>query len=225
MNSCGTMMTGAGSGTEGTTQTGGETTTNDAISVLGSILGNVLGLNKLTEADLYGTWKYSQPGCAFTTEQLLQKAGGEVVAADIKTKVKPYYDKAGVSSSNTQITFTEDGKFSANIAGKQFSGTYTYDEASGEVHDADGTLKGTIGKDFVEVSGIGKVSILGEKGGLSLDGTTTIGRATTYDCTIYGTQMGSLSQNEPRELVAFFFLSECAADKKSTLAELRGAHD
>ena len=107
------------------------TVTND--ETIGNVITSVLGLTKVTQRDILGTWKYYQPGCAFTSEQLLKKAGGEVVAAEIKTKVKPYYDKAGVSSSNTQITFSEDGKFSAIVAGRQFSGTYTYDEASAKI--------------------------------------------------------------------------------------------
>ena len=100
---------------------------------IGNVITSVLGLTKVTQQDIIGKWTYYQPGCAFTTEQLLQKAGGEVVAADIKTRVKPYYDKVGVSSANTQLTFTEDGKFSAVVAGKQFSGTYTYDEATAKI--------------------------------------------------------------------------------------------
>ena len=56
-----------------------------------------------------------------------------MVAAEIKSKVKPYYDKVGVSSSNTQVSFGEDGRFSAVIAGKQFSGTYTYDEKQSKI--------------------------------------------------------------------------------------------
>ena len=93
----------------------------------------MLGLTKVTQRDNIGTWSYYQPGCAFTSEQLLKKAGGEVVAAEIKSKVKPYYDKVGVNSSNTQVSFGEDGRFSAVIAGKQFSGTYTYDEKQSKI--------------------------------------------------------------------------------------------
>ena len=66
---CGTMATGTDSSQTNTgnnPQTG--INTGDAVSILESILGNVLGLNKLTEADLYGIWKYSQPGCAFTSD-------------------------------------------------------------------------------------------------------------------------------------------------------------
>ncbi len=100
---------------------------------IGNVITSVLGLTKVSQRDILGTWTYYQPGCAFTTEQLLKKAGGEVVAAEIKTKVRPYYDKAGVSAANTKVSFSEDGKFSAVIAGKQFSGTYTYDEAQSKI--------------------------------------------------------------------------------------------
>ena len=100
---------------------------------IGNVITSVLGLTKVSQRDILGTWTYYQPGCAFTTEQLLKKAGGEVVAAEIKTKVRPYYDKAGVSATNTKVNFSEDGKFNAVIAGKQFSGTYTYDEAQSKI--------------------------------------------------------------------------------------------
>ena len=124
------VLSGCMSGQSGLSGILGTVTNGETI---GNVITSVLGLTKVTQRDILGTWKYYQPGCAFTSEQLLKKAGGEVVAAEIKTKVKPYYDKAGVSSSNTQITFSEDGKFSAIVAGKQFSGTYTYDEASAKI--------------------------------------------------------------------------------------------
>lgn len=100
---------------------------------IGNVITSVLGLTKVTQRDIIGNWSYYQPGCAFTTEQLLKKAGGEVVAAEIKSKVKPYYDKMGVKSSNTQVSFGEDGRFSAIISGNKFSGTYTYDEAQSKI--------------------------------------------------------------------------------------------
>lgn len=124
------VLSGCMSGQSGLSGILGTVTNGETI---GNVITSVLGLTKVTQRDILGTWKYYQPGCAFTSEQLLKKAGGEVVAAEIKTKVKPYYDKAGVSSSNTQITFSEDGKFSAIVAGRQFGGTYTYDEASAKI--------------------------------------------------------------------------------------------
>ena len=52
----------------------------DGASVLGNVLGSVLGLNKVTQENLVGTWRYAGPGCAFTSDNLLAKAGGEVAS-------------------------------------------------------------------------------------------------------------------------------------------------
>lgn len=97
---------------------------------VGNLLTSVLGLDKVTRQQLIGTWRYSQPGCAFTSQDLLSKAGGEVVASQIKQKLLTAYQGAGLSSTNTQMTFNNDGTFTATIAGKNISGKYTYDEAN-----------------------------------------------------------------------------------------------
>ena len=94
---------------------------------------SVIGLDKVSAANLIGAWSYNGPGCAFTSKNLLAKAGGEVAAAQIEEKVKPYYDQVGISASNTQITFNQDGTFSSKIAGTNFSGTYTFDESSQQI--------------------------------------------------------------------------------------------
>ena len=110
-------------------------------SVLGSILGgtlgnvitSVIGAQKVTRENLIGAWRYSGPGAAFTSDQLLAKAGGEVAAAKIKEKALPYFQQLGFSSSNTHITFNEDGTFAASIDGKPMSGQWTFDEQSYKV--------------------------------------------------------------------------------------------
>ena len=101
-------------------------------SVINAIT-SVIGLDKVSAQNLIGTWTYNGPGCAFTSENLLAKAGGEVAAAQIEEKVKPYYQQVGISASNTLITFNQDGTFSSKIAGTNFSGTYTFDEASQQI--------------------------------------------------------------------------------------------
>ena len=63
-------------------------------------------------------------------EILLAKAGGEVVAGQIKTKVLPYYQQIGISAQNTYITINQDGTYSASFRGTPMSGRWTYDEAS-----------------------------------------------------------------------------------------------
>jgi hypothetical protein len=83
---------------------------------------------------MVGTWHYDSPGCAFTSENLLAKAGGEVAAAQIRTKVQPYYQQIGISGSNTSITFNEDGTYSAQFRGTPMSGKWTFDEKTYKVN-------------------------------------------------------------------------------------------
>jgi hypothetical protein len=101
---------------------------------LGNMLQSVLGLDKMTQADIIGTWTFSQPGCAFTSQELLAQAGGEMMAQTIKTKLSSTYQKVGINSGNTQITFKEDGTFASTIAGQNFSGKYTFDAENYKVN-------------------------------------------------------------------------------------------
>ena len=129
---CGCGVNGIGSGV----LSGGQNTnaTANTGATIGNILQSVLGGNaKLTQQQLIGTWTYTRPGCAFTSEKLLAQAGGEVVASEIKTKLQPSYQKVGITSSNTQVTFNQDGTFSAKIAGKSWSGKYTFDAANSKI--------------------------------------------------------------------------------------------
>ena len=57
---------------------------------------SVIGLDKVSAKGLIGTWTYLRPGCAFTSKNLLAKAGGEIAAAQIEEKVLPYYQQVGI---------------------------------------------------------------------------------------------------------------------------------
>ena len=118
---------------------GGTGTGNNAGNILGSILGaatnantignilyDVIGYNKLSQADLIGNWQYYQPGCAFTTENLLAKAGGHVAATKAKEDLAPTYQKLGITSANTYFQFAENGQFAGKIDGQPLSGTFTF---------------------------------------------------------------------------------------------------
>lgn len=137
------MVSGCGFGTgQQIGATSGSTTTSNSGSVLGGVLSNmgtsglgnvlssVLGLDKLTLSQIQGTWRYSQPGCAFTSQDLLAKAGGEVVASEIKNKLQAHFQTIGITSANTSLVLNKDKTFTATIAGKKFSGNYTFDEST-----------------------------------------------------------------------------------------------
>ena len=98
-------------------------------SIINGILNNVIGSGTFSQQDLCAhTWKYSKPGCAFTSENLLAKAGGEIAANKVEEKLGEYYSKFGFSGSNTYFTFKTDGTFAAKIDGKSWQGNYTFDE-------------------------------------------------------------------------------------------------
>ena len=106
---------------------GGGTTTGS--SIINGILNNVIGSATFSQAELCAhTWKYSKPGCAFTSENLLAKAGGEIAASKVEEDLSKYYSKFGFSKSNTYFTFKTDSTFAAKIDGKSWNGTYTFDE-------------------------------------------------------------------------------------------------
>ena len=134
---CSLLLSACGgiSGLAGTDATTSATTSSSTSTgnVLGNILSSVIGLDKLTQKSLIKTWKYNGPGCAFTSENLLAKAGGEIAASKIEEKLSSQYSKLGLSASNTYIEFKEDGTFAAQIKGKSWNGTYTFNEKDGAI--------------------------------------------------------------------------------------------
>lgn len=110
---------------------GGNSNSSSSVgsSIINGILNNVIGSGTFSKQDLCAhTWKYSKPGCAFTSENLLAQAGGEIAANKVEEKLSEYYSKFGFSSSNTYFTFKTDGTFAAKIDGKSWQGNYTFDE-------------------------------------------------------------------------------------------------
>ena len=106
---------------------------SDKTSLLGNILGsvadNIIGSTTFTKSQLCAsTWRYSNPGCAFTSQNFLAKAGGEVASKKIESQLDTYYKKAGFSSSNTYFKFNTDGTFESKVDGKAWKGKYTFNE-------------------------------------------------------------------------------------------------
>ena len=125
--SAGSVVAGVLGGLLGGGTTAGSSSTGS--SIINGILNNVIGSATFSQADLCAhTWKYSKPGCAFTSENLLAKAGGEIAANKIEEDLSKYYNKFGFSNSNTYFAFKTDGTFAAKIDGKSWNGTYTFDE-------------------------------------------------------------------------------------------------
>ena len=94
----------------------------------------VIGNTRLNQTELVGTWVYAQPGCAFTSQNLLAKAGGAAAANQVKQKLSSSYSSLGFASNNTGFAFDKNGNFEAVLNGLPLNGTYTFDPSTGKLN-------------------------------------------------------------------------------------------
>ncbi len=130
-----------------TTGNTGSSTGNVLGTLLGSILSSVLlGGSTYDQAGLLGSWNYSAPGAAFTTEKALTKAGGTAAVSNLTTSLASNYSNIGINRSNTSFSFLSGNLFSAKVNGIPFSGTYAYNPQNGEIalKTATETIKGNV---------------------------------------------------------------------------------
>ena len=128
-----------GMGTTSTANSSNDVLTN----VLGAVLSNVLFGN---QAGILGTWNYSAPSTAFTTEKTLTNAGGNAAVANMNSSLASNYNNIGINRSNTSFSFLAGNKFSAKVNGIPFSGTYVYNSQNGEISlkTSTETIKGNV---------------------------------------------------------------------------------
>ncbi len=117
-------------------------------SVLGSVLGQVLLGGMINQSGILGSWNYTAPRAAFTTQQALTKAGGSATIANMASSLASNYNNIGINSNNTSFSFLAGNKFSAKVNGIPFNGTYAYNPQSGEItlKTATETIKGNVTK-------------------------------------------------------------------------------
>ena len=134
-----TTLSSCGLGTAASALLGGQTDAaagNIAQNVVGALtsgntinnlLSTFLGGVPINEESLYGTWTYQGVDVAFESENLLAKAGGAVAAGTVEQKIDEQLQKFGIKPGSVKFTFNKDHTFTANLGGKNISGTYTFD--------------------------------------------------------------------------------------------------
>ena len=126
---------------------GTTSTTNSSSDVLGSVLGAVLS-NVLFggQSGILGSWYYSAPSTAFTTQKTLTNAGGNATVSNINSSLASNYNNIGINRSNTSFSFLNGNTFSAKVNGIPFGGTYVYNPQNGEItlKTSTETLKGNV---------------------------------------------------------------------------------
>lgn len=92
-------------------------------STLTNALGNLLSTDKIDVSALEGNWTYAAPAVAFTSDNLLKKAGGAASAAMITGKLEPFYKKAGIDKMT--LTIDAQGNFTMKVKNLPLKGTIT----------------------------------------------------------------------------------------------------
>ena len=212
LSSCGSLGGMLGSNTTNTTNTG---TGNVLGGLLGSILlggtnsgllgsvvsngmglgfvDNVVGHSKIDKTALIGTWVYAEPGCAFTSQNVLANAGGDAAATQVKQKLGSAFTTLGIKTENTGFAFDQNGNFEAVVKGVPFNGTYSFDPSNGKLN-----LKSTVGTfpAFVTPTAKGIAITLDSKNlvnvlqSLKLSGNNALSSISTLGSTYSGVSLG-----------------------------------
>ncbi len=88
-------------------------------------------INTVEAKELVGTWLFQGSACQFKSDELLQKAGGVVLAEGIEKKLNDAYSKAGITSGKFSYTFNADSTFTSQSGKRKMKGTYSYNPSDG----------------------------------------------------------------------------------------------
>lgn len=95
----------------------------DTKETVGNLLEGVFSSSNLSVQDLQGNWLATGPAVAFQGDNFLKQAGGKAAGAAIETKLKPYYQKYGLTGA--ALIIDNAGNFQLRIKKLALKGTVT----------------------------------------------------------------------------------------------------
>lgn len=95
--------------------------------VLGNILASVTGSVTTTQANLVGSWTYTEPSVQFESDNLLTQAGGSAAAAKVENQLVSIYKMVGITPGKLTFNFAKDGTVTYTIGSRTNTGTYVFD--------------------------------------------------------------------------------------------------
>ena len=103
-------------------------------SILSGVANAVAGKSSaLTSGtSIVGTWKYTGPDCKFESDNLLAKAGGELAASKVESKMSSIMQKLGFTEGAVFV-FNSDSTYTSTVNGRTTKGTYSYNSSSKEL--------------------------------------------------------------------------------------------
>ena len=107
----------------------GQSTLKDFLSSdkVKDVVTSIIPNTDLTIDKLEGTWHYSGAACKFSSDDLLKKAGGELVSNKIEEKLDEIYSKLGLTSESCSYTFNADSTFTSKFGKQEIKGTFSID--------------------------------------------------------------------------------------------------
>ncbi|MDR0976899.1 MAG: DUF4923 family protein [Prevotellaceae bacterium] len=96
------------------------------------VVGAVTGTTAKT--DMTGTWSYTGAAVEFESDNLLAKAGGTVASSTVESKLNEQLKRVGITAGKLSFTFNADSTFTATLAKRTLSGSYSYDQAEKKVN-------------------------------------------------------------------------------------------
>ncbi|MCM1021449.1 MAG: DUF4923 family protein [Muribaculum sp.] len=125
-----------------------DSTKTESQSGLSGLLGKIS--NALKPTDITGVWSYAGPAVKFKSDNLLMQAGGAAAGATIKSKLEPYFKKAGLDQ--TELTIEQDSTFVMKFKKGQLKGNITTGEEGEMIFNFKALGKISIGKMNASVS-------------------------------------------------------------------------
>lgn len=95
--------------------------------ILGNILASVTGSVTTTQANLIGSWTYTEPSVQFESDNLLTQAGGSAAAAKVENQLVSIYKMVGITPGKLTFNFAKDGTVTYTIGSRTNTGTYVFD--------------------------------------------------------------------------------------------------
>lgn len=122
-----------------------------AAGLIGNLISSVTGSMTTTQANLVGSWSYTEPCVQFESENLLTKAGGTTITTKIEKKLTTYYKLVGIKEGKLNFTFNNDGSCTYGVGSITRNGTYTFDNKEKTVTIT--TATGQTARAYVTISG------------------------------------------------------------------------
>ena len=127
------------------------TSSSETSSLISNLIASVTGSVTTTQANLIGSWSYTQPAVQFESENALTQAGGTAIASKMETKLNKVHTKVGIKPGKLTFTFDNSGNCTYGIGSSTREGTYTFDATNKMVNIT--TSTGYTVSAYVTISG------------------------------------------------------------------------